>query len=125
MKVKKMPKTFKKKFGDTEFELRKFPMQIVDWCVLKQKEIEEIDPGPERNKLMVEFQHEILKKCSYEPKIDDKYIEEESNMDDYECSLWLIQEFGKEIEKRFSHLKKKHTTLPNLKPEEQEIIGSN
>lgn len=111
-----MPKTFKKKFGDTEYELRKFPMQIIDWCVLKQKEIEETPEGPEKNKMMVEFQHEILKKCSWNPKIDDKYIEEESDIDDYECSIWLIEEFGKVIEERFSHLKKKDTISPNSKP---------
>lgn len=105
--------------GNKTFEIRKtIPYQVTDLAIRELDKLEKIESDETRGIASLKLRNLIMCKMVLKPKIDDKYLEDEADMDDMELSFDLLAEVAEAIESRFNIIKKKHPRLFDGKPAE-------
>lgn len=105
------------KIGDKTFEIRKtIPYQVTDLAIRELDKMDKIENDESRGIASLKLRNLIMTKMVIKPKVDEKYLEDEADMDDMELSFDLLAEVAEAIESRFLVIKKKHPRLFDSKP---------
>lgn len=98
------------KFGKKSYIIKSdIPLKILDDFVRDQKRLKGMSED-ERELESIPLRNKVLKALVVQPKIDDKYLDEEGTLDDFECGLRLIEMVGRMVEERFKKEKKTVTS---------------
>jgi len=119
-----MAKTKNIIIGKKTFEVREsVPYQIIDIAVREFDKLDKIDNDERRGIASLNLRNLIMFKMVINPKMDEKYLADEADLDDIELSFDLLAEVAEAIESRFNSIKKKHPRLFDIKLEGQDKPG--
>lgn len=119
-----MAKTKNLTIGKKTFEVREsVPYQIIDIAVREFDKLDKIDNDERRGIASLNLRNLIMFKMVVNPKMDEKYLADEADLDDIELSFDLLAEVAEAIESRFNSIKKKHPRLFDIKLEGQDKPG--
>jgi hypothetical protein len=118
--VNRMPRTRTVNCGDLVLKIRDpIPYRLLDMAFTKFQKLENTAED-ERPTLLLEIKEWIMKQMVVEPKLDDKFLDEEADADLWVYSFDLLAEFQESIQKRMEEVKKKHPSLSDTSPDQPE-----
>ena len=113
-------KTKKLQCGDTTITIKESPpFRLLDMAFGKFQKLEDADKEMKAT-ILLDIKKWILKEMVVEPKVDDRFLDEEADGDIWVLSFDLLAEIQESIQKRMEEVKKKHPKLSDSQPPHQD-----